>query len=155
MNSLDITLDSKSKFAVEPKFLAGPSSSFSVIPRDPHWCTLEEMSWSRYEKRTGATLSWMTNVEKSEGSSIPIQCPRWVFYNHLISAERRECPLEGGREIRQHTESGGSGRRRLHSPPFGSLTLCFLFFPLLTLKKKVILQHSKLGRWCFASGVLI
>lgn len=52
-----------------------------------------------------------------------------MFYNHLISAERRECPLEGGREIRQHTESGGSGGRQLHSPPFGSLTLCFLFFP--------------------------
>lgn len=55
----------------------------------------------------------------------------------------------GAAEIRQRTEGGGSQGGSLGSPPFGSLTLCFLLPPSLRWKI-VILQHSKLGRWCFA-----
>lgn len=73
--------------------------------------------WKK-KKEQEQLLSWMTNVEKSEGGSIPIECLRWVSYNHLISAGRQECPLEGGREIRQHTEGGGSGTRPTPIPSF-------------------------------------
>lgn len=90
------------------------ATGHTLAPRHPRGKELKPI----WKKNNSIFLSWMTNVEKSEGGSNPIQCLPWVFYNHRIPAERDECPLEGGREIRQHTEGGGSGRRLTPFPSF-------------------------------------
>lgn len=134
--------------ALQLMLLSPEESPCSVGVRQftlPHRGTREKRSWSWYEKDQEQFLSLMTNVEKSEGGSDPIQCLPRVFYNRLVISRETRVST-GGRQRDKATYRRWRIWKEAYSVPLLSgLWPWASSFPLLALKKKSYFNTANLA----------